>query len=291
MSAFTRCFLFLRNPAGGVENVSDMKAAGFEGVFCNVGDFAPEQWDVVRQRCQALGMFCGPWARTAKGDPPQWDQAKLERIIQTADRWGAPLIVNSEKELDGSGATITTEIAKAIGTRDAAISMETTPFASVDWSPVAHLPVLPQVFPAESGKFDTTEAWRKAWWDAGMRCVYMTFGTYAAKHGRPEPTWYELQAPYSLYTADDIEDGPAGYPNWSPTSTGYVACKEASMKIGDQDGISASANRLRALDPGGTIVPQGKTIDDLTQPLSQWKAWDKLERTLRILKDDHDAAV
>jgi len=161
--------------------------------------------------------------------------------------------------------------------------METIPFANVDWTPLAKYPILPQVFPAESGINSTAIQIRDLWWSRGVKCVYMTYGTY----GGAQPNWYNLAAPYSLYTADDCGNN---YEPWKPTSPNWVACKEVPTmpEIGDQDGIRASTNRLRALDPGGTIVPQGQTIDDLTQPLSQWKAWDKLERTLQILKDDHD---
>src|SRR5262245_39954690 len=66
-------------------------------------------------------------------------------------------------------------------------------------------------------------------------------------------------------------------------------------KIGDQDGIKASMNRLRDLDPGGTLLKKGADgkwpdINTLTQPLDQWKSWDKWEREQRIVKQDHDAA-
>ena len=53
--------------------------------------------------------------------------------------------------------------------------------------------------------------------------------------------------------------------------------------IGDQDGISAAVGRLRTLDPGGT--KPNRNPDDL----ATWGAWDKLERTLQILADDHDS--
>ncbi|HKE76632.1 MAG TPA: hypothetical protein VKB57_23645 [Acidimicrobiales bacterium] len=52
--------------------------------------------------------------------------------------------------------------------------------------------------------------------------------------------------------------------------------------IGTQDGIHASVERLRKLDPGGT--KPNRNPDDL----ATWGAWDKLERTLQILRDDHD---
>jgi hypothetical protein len=52
--------------------------------------------------------------------------------------------------------------------------------------------------------------------------------------------------------------------------------------IGDQDGIHASIERLRALDPDGT-----KPNRDPNN-LATWGAYDKLERTLQILKNTHD---
>jgi hypothetical protein len=53
-------------------------------------------------------------------------------------------------------------------------------------------------------------------------------------------------------------------------------------QIGDQDGVKAAMNRLRQLDPQGT--KPNRNPDDL----ATWGAWDKLERTLQILADDHD---
>jgi hypothetical protein len=66
-------------------------------------------------------------------------------------------------------------------------------------------------------------------------------------------------------------------------------------EIGYQHGITAMMNRLRDLDPGGTILKKegGKwpSIDTLTVPVDQWKAYDKAERAFTILVHDHDAAV
>jgi len=65
-------------------------------------------------------------------------------------------------------------------------------------------------------------------------------------------------------------------------------------EIGSQDGITAACNRLRDLDPGGTLLKKsgGKWPDISTLPpdLSTWKAYDKLQRSLQILKTDHDAS-
>jgi len=67
--------------------------------------------------------------------------------------------------------------------------------------------------------------------------------------------------------------------------------------IGDQDGITAGANRLRDLDPKGTLLKKvdGKwpnMWDELADvPVSDWKAWDKWQRSFQILVDDHDASL
>jgi len=64
--------------------------------------------------------------------------------------------------------------------------------------------------------------------------------------------------------------------------------------VGGQDGIKAACNRLRDLDPAGTkLKKQGSSWPDIsTLPgnLDSWGAWDKLQRTLQILKNDHDAS-
>ena len=68
------------------------------------------------------------------------------------------------------------------------------------------------------------------------------------------------------------------------------------MTIGKNDGIAATFNRLRDLDPNGTLLvkdAKGKwpPLDSLEEngvPLDSWKAYDKGQRTLQILKDEHD---
>ena len=67
-------------------------------------------------------------------------------------------------------------------------------------------------------------------------------------------------------------------------------------KIGNQHGVTASTNRLRDLDPGGTLLVKGDDgkwppISTLPSDVSKWKAFDKLERSLSILVEDHDAAA
>jgi len=64
--------------------------------------------------------------------------------------------------------------------------------------------------------------------------------------------------------------------------------------IGNQDGIKAAMNRLRDLDPSGTLLKKSggswPDISTLPPDLDTWKAYDKLQRTLQILKQDHDSS-
>lgn len=272
-----------------------MQAAGFAGVFCNIGDHPASEWEaIIRPRALERRMFCGPWLRTQAPDGT-FSSAKLDELVAVAERWGSPLIVNAESELKGTGSTVTTLIAERVAGLDAAVSMEPWPFANVDWTPLADIPVLPQLFGVDWG-IDARAAVDE-WHAYGVECVFCTFGTY----GGSIPLDYTLQAPYSLYTGDDCG---GDYARWGPTSYGYVGCLEPEpdnggldvTRIGSQDGVTAAMNRLRELDPGGTSLvkdAKGKypPVETLTIPLDQQKAWDKLERTLTILVDDHDAGV
>jgi hypothetical protein len=65
--------------------------------------------------------------------------------------------------------------------------------------------------------------------------------------------------------------------------------------IGPNHGITAAVNRLRDKDPSGTSLKKvnGKwqSITTLTNPVSEWKAYDKFERALLILVSDHDGDI
>lgn len=211
MSVFLDCnHMVLRSPYGSEGNVAAMRDAGFGAIYCNVKDFAPETWRTIRDRAAAAGVECGPWARTCS-DGKTWDEALLQRLVSIADGWGSSLIVNSEKELDGSGDTLTRHIADVLGDRDWALSVEAWPFASVDWSPIK-VPVLPQIFPAESPPSAYPDDCRNQWYLSGVRCVVFTFGAY----GGMTPSMFDRLSPYGVYTADDCS---GRYSDWGPLGT------------------------------------------------------------------------
>ena len=283
MSVFLRRnHLFLRNPRGGVEDIAAMKYAGFEAIFCNIGDHQPSEWAEIRLRARTLGVECGPWLRTAEGNN-QFSAERLRYLISTADSWEAPLIVNSESELKGSDWHLTTLIASELGNRDAAISMECWPFANVDWTPLAKYPILPQIFPQEAEAARNPAACRSKWYEYGVKCVVFTFGAY----GGQRPSDYSRLSPYGVYSADDCG---GNYVPWSRQGNHNPCVNEPSppeeemQKIGDQHGITAMANVFRAQWPDKTGKPNS---DDV----STWKAIDKWERTMLMLAADHDQMI
>lgn len=291
-SVFVRLnHLFGRNPRGGITDFGLMAQAGFGILLANIGDFAPEEWDEHRYGCEKVGMLCCPWLRTCGADDV-FDEARLDRLLATADEWDTPLVVNSEKELDGSGATLTKLIRDRVGSRDAAVSMQSWPFDSVDWTQLDPLPVLPQLFNADSSNAANDPdgcVWK--WHERGVRCVVPTFGTYGGQG--PDDSLARL-TPYGCYTADDMGQQ---YAPWSPEGTTercYTIDDGGAMQpVGYQHGITAAVNRMRDLDPKGTLLvksggkwPPLDAIADV--PLDSWKAYDKLERTLTILREDHD---
>jgi len=289
--------LFLRNPRGGVEDVGQMAAAGFKATFCNVGDFGPEEWQTVRDRARWAGVTCGPWLRTTDSSGI-FKPDRLDELVMVADEWNAPFIVNSETELKGTDGDLTSYIAHTCGARDWALSTEPWPYANVDWQPIASagVPVLPQIF----GQRWAQDAdgcrwqWQHVW---GVRCVVFTFGAYSAWL----PQMYNRLSPYGVFAADDCGNNfvpwrPMGQENpcadqLPPTNGGG----DNMTKIGSQHGVTAAMNRQRDMDPGGTLLVKagGKwpSISTLTQPVEDWKAYDKLERALTILVTDHDAAA
>lgn len=214
-SVFTQCFFFLRQHNAGVENISDMKSAGFSGVFCNIGDPAspPEAWATIRSRCAAEGMFCGPWLRTGQD---VFLPERVDYVIKIADLWQSPGIINSEIEINYSGDSFTTLIREKIGTRDFAVSTLDVPMDKVHWYPLEDIPILPQLF-VDSGRTDVNDV-KELWHAYGIECVFPTFGSYGGR----VPSDYDLISPYSIYTADDCK---LDYKAWSPTSTGYIGCK------------------------------------------------------------------
>lgn len=287
--------LFLRAPDGGVENVAAMKAAGFGAIFCNIGDHPPETWSTVRDQARAAGVICGPWLRTiTPGNSFSVD--KLDFLIATADRWNTPLIVNSESEMKGSGDQLCKLIAEKVGKRDAGISVEAWPFSDVDWWPLGEYPILVQIFPQEGGlPAQNPEQCRGQWYAYGCKCVAYTFGSYWGMN----PNTFDRLSPYGVYTADDCV---GNFQEWAPKGTrnpcqGTEAIKPPVPKppqpkppgvmmpdIGTEHGITAFIDWLQKQPD----VPTEHKPNYNPQQPGTWPWPERLERTLNMLREDHD---
>lgn len=282
--------LFLRNPEGGVEDVAAMKAAGFGAIFCNIGDeHSPEAWKTVRAQAAAAGVVCGPWLRTAT-ETHMFSTDKLKFLVAVADAWKSPLIVNSESELKGSGQQLTRLIAETVGRRDAGISVEAWPFSDVEWWLLNEYPILCQIFPQESGAGAHPEQCRSQWYAYGCKCVVYTFGSY---HGM-DPQTFDRLTPYGVYTADDCN---GNFQAWAPLGA-RNPCQgpnlgikphppeEIMAKIGTSHGITAFIDWLQK-QPN---MPKRSADYDPANPAT-WPWPERLERTLNMLREDHDKRV
>jgi hypothetical protein len=189
------------------------KAPWVKSLFMNVRDYTAGSWVPLVERAQSRGYACGPWARTTDAED-NWNPQMVDELVRIADLWSGPLIVNSEAEIKGSGSTITKFIAGSIGTRDGAVSMEPWPFANVDWKPIGHLPVLPQIFGAQWS--DDAAVAKAEWHRVGVERVFYTFGAF----GGSSPSTYRLQAPFSIYPAD-APMASYSLEAWKPTAIGF----------------------------------------------------------------------
>ncbi len=215
----------LRDPRGGVEDVSEMAAAGFEWLALNVGDHDADEWATVRGRAAAADVVCLPWARLGVpdlGHTTATARAKLELLVEAADAWGDgnPLLVaNVETEVkppELGGIISPAEVAEGIGDRPAAVSSEAWTYA-MEWGPLAAYPLLLQVFPADNrwAVEEIAERQEECVRRArayGFRHVGTTFQAYAG--ARPE--WYDLSGTaWSLYAGDDV--GAGSWSGWART--------------------------------------------------------------------------
>lgn len=275
--------MVLRAPDGGPHNVQAMKDAGFGAIFLNIGDYTPSAWDLIRHRAKDANVPCGPWLRTAS-PTGMFDVAKLDHLISVADDWGSPLVVNSESELKGSGPQLTKLLVEKLGNRDWALSMEAWPFFNVEWWPLKNIPVLPQIFPAESEAAKRPDDCRNQWHIFGINCVVFTFGSYWDQM----PDDFDRLTPYGVYTADDCG---GDYASWSPKGkhnpcvvSPSIPPEVAMADIGSQHGITSFVDWLQK-QPG---VPTKHGADyDKNNPAT-WPWPERLERTLNMLREDHD---
>lgn len=199
---------FLRNPRGGVEGVGEMKAAGTKWLAVNLGDgFEWTDWTTVVSRGRALGVQVFPWQRCRT-------IVECYDLLDVADRVGFRAILNLENELETTCPP--NKVAEVMADfPDLVVSFSCNGWLpnDVDFRPIAHRPVLLQLFPTDM-KRNPTELpqleldCRKHAADKGFKFIGITAQTYAGA----QPSWYAYmnERPHSFYTGDDIGAG-----NWA----------------------------------------------------------------------------
>lgn len=180
-----------------------MKAAGMKWLALNVGDGQHwADWQVVIDRARANDVQVYPWMR-CRTLQDCWDLLDHADMVST---WG---ILNLEDELkDGVSPAA---VAGLLDDFDVEVGISSVAwlYNDVDFSPLAELPMLLQVF-AQDNRWEPAELERKQRdcvthaRDKGFTYVGVTFQTY----GEAEPDWYVYHdGTRSYFTGDDIGAG------------------------------------------------------------------------------------
>ena len=261
----------------------------------NIGDEAASDPNWVRQRklMAGAGVASFPWLHVRRmGD--------LDRLLDTADRWGTRYAGVNIEDVLGDNISVPAVAARLQqwGGKALIIVLPWVPNGQ-GWASLRMYPFALEYFP-----FDPT--WNPIFDDQNVLVEHacdeigddalltFAYGTYPDETANPAR--YNLMLPHSLYPGDSIGPTPAQWNRWQyDGATSFITCGGTPMPvIGYNDGIAASVNRLRDMDPSGTKLVKGADgkwppLTSLPPDLSTWKAYDKLQRTLQILKDDHDA--
>lgn len=264
----------------------------------NVGDESVADPDWVRQRqlMASAGVTAFPWhhVRTMGG---------LDMLLAAADRWGTRYAGVNIEDVVGDHLSVPA-IASRLQQWGGKALIITLPWIAngQGWSSLKAYPFALEYFP-----FDPT--WNPIFDDMSVLAEHacheigkeakltFAYGTYPDEVANPAR--YDLTVAHSLYPGDSVGTTPAQWDRWQYNgTTPYFPCSGGTPMpvIGYNDGIAAAVNRLRDMDPSGTKLVKGADgkwppITSLPPDLSTWKAYDKLQRTLQILKDDHDAGM
>lgn len=207
MTIFSKPGLYLNNPRGGVEDVADMAAAGFQWIAINCGDFASHEWDTVKQRASGVLMPVLPWAYCRS----QKDLARLGELAK--NEFNSRAIFNCEAELRDGVYSIDQVVQAAVGI-DAALSTEPIPYANVSWYKAKHMTLHAQIFPGVNEESRDPRFCRQQFYLYGMGRVEFMYGIKAGGVEPPAMAFPGRQGGYSVFTADVVKPDP--YTKWQP---------------------------------------------------------------------------
>jgi hypothetical protein len=219
--------------------------------------------------CHGTGVAFGVW----DSDPDAWRTSQIVRL--------APAFYIAESEgyrPDWEGIILN------LGGLEAAV---VTNFEGLDDDllQAAGFACLPECYRSDQPSLDPVTM-RQMALDRGYQVAAPCLGAYG---GYPLSGYPELGGGFNVWNAetmtaadwDELKRRSSSPPPPDPDDGG----DDMTTLIGHQDGIQAAVNRLIALDPAGS-KPNRDPSD-----INTWGAWDKLQRTLQILKDDHDEAL
>ena len=309
----------LIHSGGQSEQGAQMAAANMCAASINLAD--GENWDdwvKTRESLKAAGLRVVVGGRVINfGNALDG----VETLLEIAIEHDVDCVANIEDEFkDTTPAAFEERISSVIAAnpqwkREFVINTIGWLYNAVDFTPLNHRPVVLQCYPSDN-KWAQSEVEQKTAdciWHASHDKGFTDIGVcFEATDHQTDPSWYAFWngKPRSYFTGDWI--GARGaWPAWGAGAP--AGCSQPSpdpvppdpvpptnggdvQKIGSQDGVVAEYNRLRDLDPSGTLLQKvgGKwqdisTIADV--PLQNWKAYDKAQRRAQILVDDHDAQM
>lgn len=254
---------------------------------------ADPNWIRQRQLMAGAGVAAFPWLHVrSMGD--------LDRLLDFADRWGTRYAGVNIEDVVSDNLSVPAIAARLQRWGGNALII-TLPWVAngQGWSSLSAYPFALEYFPFDMSWnpiFDdmnvlVAHACAEIGDDAKITFMY---GTYPSEIANPSK--YNLNVAHSFYPGDSIGTTVAEWDEWQHNGpTPFITCGGTPMPIiGYNDGIAAAVNRLRDMDPKGTIMVKGTDgkwppLSSLPPDVSTWKAYDKLQRTLQILKDDHDA--
>jgi hypothetical protein len=206
----------LRAPAGGVENVAEMKDVGrMEYVALNIGDWPVSDWALIKDRATALGVQVIPKARC-------YSVGIVDRLVLAAREWGSlGIIVNLEIEAKDSmpPSRVRGVLDDLAWDGEVGVSTEAHlyDYPLVEWVPLTgpKYTALLQIYP-EDGRVHPENV--PQWQATQVRHARASGYTYVGvtyQCWRSDPNWFDRRGTYSLAYGDDVA-GTGGWGAWAP---------------------------------------------------------------------------
>lgn len=212
--------LYLRHPNGGIEDIADMKSAGFDYVMLGVHApielsdgrkfpaYSLEPWRKIIERCEAVGMRYMPWGRIMR-DANCWKMRDIAIImaqmqgVKPAANW------NVESEF-ATGDVKMTNLVESMKGIDGMVSTEGWAFKDILYGLLPQSTVIDiQLFPSVGNAISLDpRSCRARFYKLGFRGFtrFMNGIKDAGKPASPQTAFpYQEKGLFTVFTADDTE--------------------------------------------------------------------------------------